>query len=329
MSPRLLTRIAPTAALVVALGGFLFAIPAPPAGGDEPKAQTPTPATEATVTLPWVADVAKAKEQAKREKKDLFIDFTGSDWCGWCKRLDREVFETAAFRDAMKDKFVFLYLDFPKNEEAMAKVVDEKLNESLREKYGVQGFPTILLCDADGNPYARTGYVPGGPEKYFGHIEELRVGGEKVKALLANREDTRAEEMLVAAFPVLSDQGLLGYPEYAKYLDAAEKIEDLAKGAKDFRQKQALTALLSKEPTPEFWPQVHEFLLANPELTGPEALNACWGCVNEHLVKKPDLAGATALLQRMLRDPLIAENDQGKTMIEQKLAEIEQQMGGK
>jgi thioredoxin-related protein len=290
-------------------------------------AQDPAPAAEATAELPWIADVAKAKEQAKREKKDLFIDFTGSDWCGWCVRLDREVFKTPAFVAAARDKFVFLYLDFPNSDEAKAKVVDEKMNESLREKYGVQGFPSILLCDADGNPYARTGYQPGGPEKYLAHIEELRAGGEKLKALLANQDEAKAEELLVAAFPVLSTQDLLAFPEYGKFLTAAEKVESLAKQVKAIRAQKELLGMLSTGPAPD-WKKVHEFLGANPDLSGPDFLNACWGCANEHLAKSGDYAGATKLLQRMLADPLLASNDQGKQMIEEKLAEFEKLSGG-
>jgi len=327
MSSRIRRRSAPPLALIGALVALSVGSPTALLRADELVSQEPAPAAGATVDLPWVRDVARAKEQAKREKKDLFIDFTGSDWCGWCIRLDREVFQTPAFLAAAKDKFVFLYLDFPNGDEAKSKVVDEKLNESLREKYGVQGFPSILLCDADGNPYARTGYQPGGPEKYLGHLEELRAGGEKVKSLVANQDSAKAEELLVAAFPVLTTQDLLSYPEYAKYLEEAGKIESLAGDVKRIRAQKELLALLGQGPAPD-WAKVHEFLGANTDLSGPDFLNACWGCANEHLVKSGDYAGAAKLLQRMLADPLLAENEDGKKMIEAKIAEFEKSAGG-
>ena len=118
----------------------------------------------------WLTDFEAAKKQAAAEKKDILVDFTGSDWCGWCIKLDKEVFSTPAFK-AQKD-FVLVSLDFPRRKEIPA---DQKAkNEALMRQWGVRGFPTIILTNAKGEAYSQTGYKPGGPEAYLAHLAELR-----------------------------------------------------------------------------------------------------------------------------------------------------------
>ncbi len=163
----------------------------------------------------WTSDFEAAKKQATESKKDLLLNFTGSDWCGWCIKLVDEVFKHDAFKNGVKDTFVLVELDFPKDK---TKVSDEvrAQNEKLSEKYAAKAFPTILLTDADGRPYAATGYQPGGPEKYVEHLNELRKkriardeafaaadkaeGVEKAKALIAALDAMQLEDTLIASF---------------------------------------------------------------------------------------------------------------------------------
>ncbi len=153
----------------------------------------------------WLTDFEAAKKQAAAEKKDILVDFTGSDWCGWCIKLDKEVFSTEAFK-AQKD-FVLVALDFPRRKEMPA---DQKArNEALMRQWGVRGFPTIILTNAKGEPYARTGYQPGGPEKYLPHLAELRrqnnpagikaFGDEQAKMAVAAAKDAERAAKLKAA----------------------------------------------------------------------------------------------------------------------------------
>jgi len=138
----------------------------------------------------WLTDLDAAKQQAAAEKKDILIDFTGSDWCGWCIKLDKEVFSTPAFK-AQKD-FVLVSLDFPRKKELPA---DQKAkNDALAKAWGIQGFPTIILANAAGEPYAQTGYKQGGPEAYLAHLAELRKQNtpEGIQALKAEREKEAA-----------------------------------------------------------------------------------------------------------------------------------------
>ena len=86
----------------------------------------------------------RRKKQAAESNKDLLIDFTGSDWCGWCIKLHKEVFSQDAFKEGVKDKFVLVEIDFPKDKSKLSEET-QKQNEELGEKYAVQGYPTILL----------------------------------------------------------------------------------------------------------------------------------------------------------------------------------------
>ena len=120
----------------------------------------------------WQTDFAAAKAKAKAEDKLLLVDFTGSDWCGWCKRLVAEVFSKDAFKTEVPKKFVLVELDFPtpaKKQSAELK----KQNRELAAKYKIQGYPTILVMDAEGKVVAKTGYREGGPKKYVEHLTEF------------------------------------------------------------------------------------------------------------------------------------------------------------
>ena len=117
----------------------------------------------------WLTDFEKAKRISLEEGKPILADFTGSDWCGWCIKLDKEVFSTQEFRDFAQDSVVLFVADFPRGK-PQSKVVIQQ-NEELRRKYGIKGLPTVLLLDDRGEVIGHVGYRPGGPVKY---VEELR-----------------------------------------------------------------------------------------------------------------------------------------------------------
>lgn len=149
-------------------------------------------------TGPWYADFDKAVAAAKAEKKDLLVDFTGSDWCGWCKKLDAEVFSHKEFLDFAAKELVLVALDFPRDEAIKAKVPNPERNKELQRKYGVQGFPTIFLMTADGDVLAQTGYQAGGPEKYVASLTKMRADGRKalvdVKDIVTKFEAATGDE---------------------------------------------------------------------------------------------------------------------------------------
>jgi thioredoxin-related protein len=118
----------------------------------------------------WLTDLDEGIKVAKAEKKAILVDFTGSDWCGWCIRLKKEVFDQKEFAAVTKD-FVLVELDYPQKKKQPAE--EKAKNKALADKFGIEGFPTIMLLDANGEPFAQTGYVAGGPEKYLPHLAEL------------------------------------------------------------------------------------------------------------------------------------------------------------
>jgi len=134
----------------------------------------------------WVGDFDEAVELARKQNKDLLVDFTGSDWCIWCKRLDKEVFSEQAFLDAAQKDFVLVALDFPHSDEAKAKVPNPDRNKELSEKYEITGFPTVLLMNPDGEVYAKTGYRPGGAAPYVENLTSIHKTGRE--ALVTTRE---------------------------------------------------------------------------------------------------------------------------------------------
>jgi thioredoxin-related protein len=122
----------------------------------------------------WTSDFTAAKKEAAESKKDLLMDFTGSDWCGWCIKLKKEVFDCEPFKVGVKDKFVLVEVDFPQDKKKLTEET-KKQNADLAKKYPVSGYPAILLCDATGKPYATTGYQKGGPEEYVKHLDTLQT----------------------------------------------------------------------------------------------------------------------------------------------------------
>ncbi len=122
--------------------------------------------------LKWSTDLPKALEKAKAEKKLVLVNFTGSDWCGWCIKLDREVFSKDEFAAYAEKSIVPVKIDFPRRVDQPAEL--KKANRSLQEKYEIRSFPTIVVLDAEGKETGRLGYRPGGPKAFVEALEKLK-----------------------------------------------------------------------------------------------------------------------------------------------------------
>lgn len=119
----------------------------------------------------WVTDYKKAQEDAKAGKKLMLLNFTGSDWCGWCMKLDREVFSTPEFQNFASKNLVLVKLDFPRRKPQTEAL--KKQNEQLAQKYGIQGFPTIIVLNGQGEKVGELGYMEGGPSPFLAKLETL------------------------------------------------------------------------------------------------------------------------------------------------------------
>lgn len=150
----------------------------PPGPDDAPKLdplQLPEPApVDESWREEWITSFEEAKARAQAKNKDILVNFTGSDWCTWCIRLAQEVFSQPGFAGYAKEKFVLVEADFPQNQQGQPEAIDPQ-HEELANQYDFQGFPTIMLFDSQGRPFAQTGYQPGGPDAYTAHLEEFRM----------------------------------------------------------------------------------------------------------------------------------------------------------
>jgi thioredoxin-related protein len=129
----------------------------------------------AAVPAGWTDDLTKAQAQAKTEKKLVLLDFTGSDWCGWCMKLDKDVFSKSEFKTYAKENLILVEVDFPNQKPQTKKVKDQ--NAALKKQYNVGGFPTIVILNGSGKEVARWG---GYSEHFFDELKE-KVSAAKSK----------------------------------------------------------------------------------------------------------------------------------------------------
>lgn len=120
----------------------------------------------------WQTDLPKAQAQAAKEKKLVLLDFTGSDWCGWCIKLKNEVFSQPAFHQYANANLVLVEVDFPRRKKLSAE--QTKANKELAKKYDIKGYPTIIVLDGQGKKVGELGYQPGGPKAFIASLEKLK-----------------------------------------------------------------------------------------------------------------------------------------------------------
>jgi thioredoxin-related protein len=128
--------------------------------------------------LTWQTDINKAMEISKKSKKPLLLFFTGSDWCGWCIRLQKEVLKTPEFAKWAKDNVVLVELDYPRRTPQQPEI--QKQNQELQQTFAIQGFPTVWFVNAskkDGKinleKLGSTGYVAGGPSAWLAGADQI------------------------------------------------------------------------------------------------------------------------------------------------------------
>ncbi len=172
----------------------------------------------------WTEDFEAAKKLAAKEKKDLLMDFTGSDWCAYCIKLKKEVLSKPEFISTVPKSFVLVELDFPQEKEQDAKIKAQ--NEKLQKDYSIDGYPTVLLADAAGRVYAKTGYMPGGAAPYLAQLEEfqaLRVKRDASFTKAAAAEGLAKATALHEGLQVLDPEIVDRY--YSKEIDEIIKLD--------------------------------------------------------------------------------------------------------
>jgi tetratricopeptide (TPR) repeat protein len=160
----------------------------------------------------WLEDLASGLEKAQREKKDGLILFTGSDWCPPCIKLEQEILSRPEFLAEAAQRFVLIKLDFPRNSPQPEKIAEQ--NKLWAKEYGVDAFPTLLLVDAAGKPFAVAGFSDEGVVSYLGMLEQsrqiriardekLKIAEEKIglqRAVALDEAVSLIREELVSAY---------------------------------------------------------------------------------------------------------------------------------
>ncbi|HHH76291.1 MAG TPA: DUF255 domain-containing protein [Phycisphaerae bacterium] len=128
-------------------------------------------------TLPhinWLTDYKQALAEAKKTNRPLMLSFTGSDWCGWCKRLKSEVFLKRDMVEWAEQAVIPVQLDFPRNTELPSYLKEQ--NKKLKSRFEVQGFPTVVFLDPNEKVLGTSGYMRGGPTPWIGKAKYITSG---------------------------------------------------------------------------------------------------------------------------------------------------------
>jgi thioredoxin-related protein len=120
----------------------------------------------------WSDNYKESLAKAKADKKLLFVEFTGSDWCPPCKKQAAEVFAQQEFKDYAAKHLVLVELDYPRSKVLTDEVKAQ--NSDLKQQFGIRGYPTVIVLDGDGKELARwVGYGSGGPAAMIAKLEAI------------------------------------------------------------------------------------------------------------------------------------------------------------
>ncbi|KIA96158.1 thiol-disulfide isomerase [Pedobacter kyungheensis] len=127
-------------------------------------------------SLNWMGDFSQAQELAKANHKQILINFSGSDWCGPCIRLRKEILESENFEGYASNNLLLVRADFPRQQKNQLSKAQVKLNEALAERYNKEGkFPYTVLVDENGKVLkAWDGFPDESPEAFVAEIDRLK-----------------------------------------------------------------------------------------------------------------------------------------------------------
>lgn len=186
------------AVLMIVLAVFFWADRETPPPAAAPVAESATAQLPLAPTYPatiagavpgeWTMDFDAAKALAEKTGRPLLLNFTGSDWCGWCRLMEKQVFSQDAWQAYAKEKFILVWLDFPQNKALVPEAFGMR-NQQLLKEFEVGGFPTFILLDADGQ--TRLGQAGAArditPEQFIATLEDILRTSDKAIAALKEK----------------------------------------------------------------------------------------------------------------------------------------------
>ena len=129
----------------------------------------------------WHTDINSAIQESISTDKPLMLFFTGSDWCGWCKKLKADVLDKTIFAKWAKNNVVAVELDYPRRKQLPQNIVEQ--NAQLKQMFPVRGYPTIFFCEpviesnkiTDWGVLGNCGYNPAGSgaQAWINHVEQF------------------------------------------------------------------------------------------------------------------------------------------------------------
>ena len=130
-----------------------------------------TAALSAAEDVTWTTDYKAALAQAKAQNRHVFLFFTGSDWCSWCKRLNREILSTDEFKEYAGKKLILVELDFPRGKPQSNEVKEQ--NAKLADRFKIEGYPTVIVLNSSGKKVGELGYQEGGPSPFVEALDKM------------------------------------------------------------------------------------------------------------------------------------------------------------
>ena len=176
----------------------------------------------------WTMDLDAAKQLAADKKLPILLDFSGSDWCGWCKVMEENVFTLPAWSAYATNNLIMVLLDFP-NDKSLVPEKYVARNKALQTKYGVQGFPTFIVLDDDGETLL--GQLGSGrdktPASFQGELEKLFLKRPAALAKYAESLSPEARTKFEALTHKMTEQQAASKVVNAEIAEATQRSEEL------------------------------------------------------------------------------------------------------
>ncbi|MCH2180033.1 MAG: thioredoxin family protein [Mariniblastus sp.] len=177
----------------------------------------------------WMDNAEQAIEKGRIEGKDLLLLFTGSDWCPPCQKLEAEVLGEKDFLERASKQFVLVMFDFPREKELLPRV--QQQNQKWAMRYGVSGYPTIILVDSQQRPFAITGYQEGGVDTFLERVSEERRKRIRRDQFVKEAEGLQGAERAVQLDRALSEMDMqianLYYEPWVKEIVEIDRDDQL------------------------------------------------------------------------------------------------------